>query len=57
LFAEGYAAKEVAKLLKISVRTAENHKANIMQLLGASSTADLVQCAIRHGVIDPSRPI
>ena len=51
LFAEGHSAKEVAKLLQISVRTAENHKAHIMQLLGATSTADLVQCAIRHGLI------
>jgi DNA-binding NarL/FixJ family response regulator len=53
LFAEGHSAKEVAKLLHISVRTAEGHKAQIMELLGASSTADLVQCAIRHGLIAP----
>jgi DNA-binding NarL/FixJ family response regulator len=51
LFAEGHSAKEVAKLLHISARTAEGHKAQIMDLLGARSTADLVQCAIRHGVI------
>jgi DNA-binding NarL/FixJ family response regulator len=54
LFAEGYSAKQVAKVLQISVRTAENHKAHIMQLLGATSTADLVQCAIRHGLIAPA---
>ena len=54
LFAEGHSAKEVAKLLQISVRTAENHKAHIMQLLGTTSTADLVQCAIRHGLIAPA---
>jgi DNA-binding NarL/FixJ family response regulator len=54
LFAEGHSAKQVARLLHISVRTAENHKARIMQLLGATSTADLVQCAIRHGLIAPA---
>jgi DNA-binding NarL/FixJ family response regulator len=54
LFAEGHTAKEVAKLLYISTRTAEGHKAQIMKLLGASSTADLVQCAIRHGLIRPA---
>jgi DNA-binding NarL/FixJ family response regulator len=54
LFAEGHSAKEVAKLLHISARTAEGHKAQIMSLLGASSTADLVQCAIRHGLIAPA---
>ena len=54
LFAEGHPAKKVAKLLHISVRTAEGHKAQIMKLLGAGSTAELVQCAIRHGLIAPS---
>ncbi len=54
LFAEGRSAKEVARILKISVRTAENHKAQITSLLGLNSTADLVQCAIRHGLIAPN---
>jgi DNA-binding NarL/FixJ family response regulator len=54
LFAEGRSAKEVARTLNISVRTAENHKAQITSLLGLSSTADLVQCAIRHGLIAPT---
>jgi len=54
LFAEGQSAKEVASVLRISKRTAENHKAQIMRLLGATSTADLVQCAIRHGLIAAS---
>ena len=54
LFAEGYSAKKVAKLLHISARTAEGHKAQIMNLLGARSTAELVQCAIRHGLIGPT---
>jgi DNA-binding NarL/FixJ family response regulator len=54
LFAEGRSAKEVARILNISVRTAENHKAQITSLLGLSSTADLVQCAIRHGLIAPN---
>lgn len=53
LFAEGHSAKEVAKLLHISARTAEGHKAQIMSLLGARTTSDLVQCAIRHGLIAP----
>jgi len=54
LVAEGHTAKEVAKLLYISTRTAEGHKVQIMKLLGARSTADLVQCAIRHGLIAPA---
>jgi len=54
LFAEGHSAKQVARMLHISARTAEGHKAQIMNLLGAHSTADLVQCAIRHGLIAPT---
>ena len=51
LFAEGRSAKEVAKSLHISTRTAENHKARIVKLLGLSTTADLVQYALRHRII------
>ena len=53
LFAEGRSAKEVAHWLHISTRTAENHKARIMKLLGLSTTADLVQYALRHQIIGP----
>ncbi len=54
LYAEGYSARDVAKILHISSRTAENHKAQIMAALGVNSTADLVRCAIRHGLIAPT---
>ena len=51
LFAEGKTAKEVAASLKISVRTAEGHKYEIMEALGAKTSAELVQHAIRLGLI------
>jgi DNA-binding NarL/FixJ family response regulator len=51
LIAEGRSAKEVAALLKISIRTAEAHKAHIQETLGLRTTADLVQYAIRTGII------
>jgi DNA-binding NarL/FixJ family response regulator len=51
LFAEGRSAKEVASALHISTRTAENHKARIMDVLCISTTADLVLYALRHGII------
>ncbi|HEY1379347.1 MAG TPA: response regulator transcription factor [Gemmataceae bacterium] len=50
LVAEGHSAKEVAALLRISRRTAEFHKARLMEALGVETTADLVQYAIRTGV-------
>ena len=51
LFAEGKTAKEVAVKLNISVRTAEGHKYDIMEALGAKTSAELVQHAIRLGLI------
>jgi len=51
LFAEGRSAKEVAAVLKISIRTAEAHKARIQEALGLRTTAELVQYAIRNGII------
>jgi DNA-binding NarL/FixJ family response regulator len=51
LFAEGKTAKEVASSLNISVRTAEGHKYEIMEALGAKTSAELVQHAIRLGLI------
>jgi DNA-binding NarL/FixJ family response regulator len=51
LFAEGNSAREVAASLHISPRTAENHKARIMAQLRLETTADLVQYALRHGII------
>jgi DNA-binding NarL/FixJ family response regulator len=51
LAAEGRSAKEVASLLHISPRTAEYHKARAMKMLGIRTAAELVQYAIRNGII------
>ena len=51
LSAEGRSAKEVASLLHISSRTAEFHRARVMKVLGVRTTAELVQYAIRNGII------
>ncbi len=51
LIAEGRSAKEVAGILKISIRTAEVHKVRILEALGLHNTAELVQYAIRNGII------
>ena len=47
LVAEGRTMKEVASILKISPRTAESHKYEIMQVLGVNTTAALIQYAVR----------
>lgn len=51
LIAEGHANREIAEMLHISVRTVETHRANIMAKLDLHSTAEVVQYAIRKGVI------
>jgi len=51
LVGEGRSAKEIAALLRISCRTAEFHKARLMEVLGLQTTAELIQCALRAGLI------
>ena len=51
LLAEGKSAKEIGALLEISPRTVETHKYKMMDDLGAKTSAQLVQHAIKHGLI------
>ena len=51
LLAEGRSGKEIADILEMSQRTVWFHKYRIMQELGINSTAELVQYAIKHGII------
>jgi DNA-binding NarL/FixJ family response regulator len=51
LIAEGRTMKEVAGLLKISPRTAESHKYDIMHALSVQTTAELIQCAMRMRLV------
>lgn len=53
LLAEGKSMKEVAAILDISPRTVEFHKYRMMDLLRIRTNAELVQYAIRHGLIAP----
>jgi DNA-binding NarL/FixJ family response regulator len=50
LVSEGFSAKEIASMLNISVKTAEFHKANIMQKLGVRTVAQLTRYAMKHGL-------
>ena len=52
LLAEGKSNKEVAAALGISTRTAENHRARIMEKLGLTSLSALVRYAIRNKIIE-----
>ena len=52
LLALGHTNQEIAKQLYISVRTAETHRAHIMQKLRLSSRAELVRYALDRGLLD-----
>jgi DNA-binding NarL/FixJ family response regulator len=51
LIALGHTNPEIAKRLVISVRTAETHRANIMQKLHLTSRADLVRYALSERLL------
>ena len=52
LLALGHTNQEIAAQLYISVRTAETHRAHIMQKLRLSSRAELVRYALEQGVLE-----
>lgn len=51
LLALGHTNQEIAEQLYISVRTAESHRAHIMQKLRLSTRAELVRYALSHGLL------
>ncbi len=51
MVSEGKSNNEIAALLSISVRTVENHRANIMKKLKMKKTADLVRYAVKEGLV------
>ena len=51
LVAEGRGAKQIAALLRISVKTVEFHKARLMDQLDLRSTAELTRYAVQHGIV------
>jgi DNA-binding NarL/FixJ family response regulator len=52
LLALGHTNQEIAKMLYISVRTAETHRAHIMQKLRLSTRAELVRYAIANELLE-----
>jgi len=51
LIAEGRTSKEMAKILNLSPRTIEFHKYRITEALALHTTAELVQFAVRAGIV------
>jgi len=57
LIAQGKTMKEVASALDISTRTAEAHKYQMMQQLGIKTSAQLIQFAVREGLVPVTRTL
>ena len=51
MLAEGHTMKEIAGVLKITMRTVAFHKYSMMKDLGIKTSAELVQFAIKQHVV------
>lgn len=56
LLALGHTNQEVADMLYISIRTAETHRAHIMQKLRLRTRAELVRYALEQGLLSEAEP-
>ncbi len=52
MLASGKSASQVAKELFLSVKTISTHRANILRKLGLTNNSELIQYAIKNGLID-----
>ena len=53
LIAEAYTNRQIAEILKVSEKTVESHRANVLAKLGMRDRVELVRYAIRRGLIEP----
>lgn len=53
LIAEEHTSIEIAKILFISEKTVEKHRANLMEKLNVRNLAGLVRLAVRYRLVDP----
>lgn len=56
LIVRGYTNRQIADDLKLSVRTVEYHRSNLLHKLGLSNRADLVRFAAEHGLFGAAAP-
>jgi DNA-binding NarL/FixJ family response regulator len=51
LIAEGHTNNAIAQILKLSVKTVEKHRSNLMSKLNVHDLAGLIRVAIKHGMV------
>jgi len=53
LIAEAYTNRQIAEILKVSEKTVESHRANVLAKLGMRDRVELVRYAIKRGLVEP----
>ena len=53
LIAEAYTNRQIAEILKVSEKTVESHRGNVLSKLGMRDRVELVRYAIKRGLIEP----
>jgi DNA-binding NarL/FixJ family response regulator len=52
LIAEAYTNRQIAEILKVSEKTVESHRGNVLGKLGMRDRVELVRYAIRRGLVE-----
>jgi DNA-binding NarL/FixJ family response regulator len=52
LIAEAYTNRQIAQILKVSEKTVESHRSNVLGKLGMRDRVELVRYAIRRGLVE-----
>jgi len=55
LIAEGYATKQMADMLSLSIKTVEKHRQDLMNSLNIHNIASLTRYAVSSGVVESNR--
>jgi DNA-binding NarL/FixJ family response regulator len=55
LIAEGYATKQIADMLTLSIKTVEKHRQDLMNTLNIHNIATLTRYAVSSGVVESNR--
>jgi DNA-binding NarL/FixJ family response regulator len=55
LVAEGFTTRQIARRLKLSAKTIETHRGEVMKRLGIHDVVGLVRYAVRFGLVQPDR--
>ncbi len=53
LIAEAFTNRQIAETLRLSEKTVESHRANVLRKLGMRDRVEIVRYAIRRGLIEP----